>query len=183
MCEHSSRYHLWPFYGLAEILDEEGKNADEGEVGELVGTSFWSYGTPFIRYKTSDIARKGKTSCEKCGRQFQLLEGIEGRTQDYVITEDGGLVSLTALIFAQHFQAFGAIENMQLYQASAGEVVVKIVPTKAFSEKDAREIREKMESAVGGRISVQVQLVERIPRTSRGKHKFLVQELDIRYGE
>ena len=149
----------------------------------MVGTSFWSEGTPFIRYRTGDLAERGQIGCARCNRQFEILTRIEGRKQDYVVTTDGGYVTLTALIFAQHFHAFGSIINMQLYQDRVGEVLVKVVPTSAFSDQDINEIKTTMEGAVGGRLSVRVQIVDEIPRTQRGKYRFLEQKLDIKYGE
>lgn len=179
MCEYSDQYHSWPFYGLTEILDKKNGNLQEDEIGELVGTSFWCHGTPFIRYRTGDYAKRGKSSCSKCNRQFDLIKSIEGRKQDYVVTADGGYVTLTALIFAQHFHAFGTTKNMQLYQDKPGEIIVKIVPTNEYMEQDSQEIKTKMESAVGGRLKVQVELVDEIPRTQRGKYRFLEQKLDL----
>ncbi len=183
MCEYSDQYHIWPFYGFTEILKERNKNTKVGEIGELVGTSFWSKGTPLIRYRTEDFAQRGQTGCSKCNRQFDLLRHIEGRKQDYVVTIDGGYVTLTALIFGQHFHAFGAIRNLQLYQDKIGEVIVKIVPAGAYSDLDSSEIKTKMETAVGERLRVQVVLVDEIPKTQLGKYRFLEQKLDIKCGE
>lgn len=182
ICENSDQYHIWPFYGLTEMVNEENENIKEDEIGELVGTSFWSYGTPFIRYRTEDLAQRGPVSCNVCKRQFNLIRSIEGRKQDFVVTKDGGYVTLTALIFAQHFHAFGAIKNMQLYQDRVGEVLVKVVPTGSFSEQDSIEIKTKMEAAVGGRLKVQIMLLDEISRTQRGKYRLLDQKLDIKYG-
>ena len=38
------------------------------------------------------------------------------------------LIAITSIIFAQHFNAFGKIKNMQLYQNRVGEVIVIIIP-------------------------------------------------------
>lgn len=182
MCEYSDQYHIWPFYGLTEILNEQNEAVPEEEIGELVGTSFWCDATPFIRYRTDDLAQRGKQSCCKCKRNFDLIKQIEGRKQDFVVTVDGGYVTLTGLIFAQHFHAFGAVKNMQLFQDKIGEVIVRIVPTDKFTEYDSNEIKAKMETAVGGRLKVSVEYVNDIPRTQRGKFRFLEQKLDIKYG-
>ena len=179
MCEYSTQYHLWPFYGMTEILNESRKPATQGELGELVGTSFWSYGTPFIRYKTGDLAEKGASSCPLCNRQFDMIQRIEGRNQEFVIASDGTFITLTALIFAQHFHAFNDINTMQLHQKAVGEVTVNIIPTNRFSEEDAQEIKSKMESAASGRLQVYITIAEEIQRTPRGKQPFLLQELNI----
>ena len=59
MCEHSDAYHVWPFYGYTEVLDALNGPTPEGQIGELVGTSFWGLATPFIRYRTMDMAQVG----------------------------------------------------------------------------------------------------------------------------
>jgi phenylacetate-CoA ligase len=180
MCEASEQYHIWPFYGLTEIMDEKNKNVSVGEIGELIGTSFWNIATPFIRYRTDDLAKKGKSYCDKCQRQFDLIEHIEGRKQDYIVTKNGAYVTLTALIFAQHFHAFSVVKNMQLYQEKVGIVIVKIVPAGNFSDQDRHEIKSKMETAVDGKINVIIELVNEISKTKSGKYRFLEQKLEIR---
>lgn len=179
MCEFSDQYHVWPFYGLIEVLDRDNQPARDG-VGELVGTSLWCRATPFIRYRTEDYVRRGAHFCPGCRRNFDLLETIEGRRQDYVILSDGTPATLTALIFAQHFDAFRLIRNLQLHQDRAGAVLVKIIPAGRFEDRHANEIVRKMEAAAGGRLKVQVALAEELARTPRGKHLFMVQKLDFR---
>ena len=178
MCAYSDQYHVWPFYGLTEII----KKTESDEVGELVGTSFWNYATPFIRYRTMDMGTNGKMVCHKCGRHFHLIKNIEGRLQDYLVTKDGAYIPVTALIFAQHFKAFGTIKNIQLYQKKIGEVIVKIVPTNKYSQEDDSEIKGKIEKAVDGRITVLIEHVNEISRTSRGKYKVVDQKINIKYG-
>lgn len=72
---------------------------------------------------------------------------------------------------------------MQLYQEKPGEVVVRIVPRGEFSEENSREIETTMAAAVGSGLVPKVKIVDDIPRTQRGKYRFLEQKLDIRYKE
>lgn len=181
-CEHSNEYHAWPFYGLTETEGNEDKDSPEA-ASELIGTSFWSTATPLIRYRTGDLAVKAGKICPYCRRQFDIISRIEGRKQDYIVAADGTYITLTGLIFAQHFHAFGQIKNMQLYQEKPGEVVVRIVPRGEFSEENSREIETTMAAAVGSGLVPRVQIVDEIPRTQRGKYRFLEQMLDIRYKE
>ena len=178
-CEGSDQYHAWPFYGLTEVVDEQGLGVDEDSIGELVGTSFWSEATPFIRYKTEDFAVRGADRCAECGRNSLMIKRVDGRKQDYVVVADGGLVSLTSLIFAQHFEAFSRVRSIQLQQDEIGVVLVRVLPGSGFSEQDGQEIEKKMVSACGGKLRVRVLPVDFLPRTSRGKHLFLVQNLKL----
>lgn len=168
-CEQDSRFHVYPQYGITEVID-----------GELVGTSFWNYATPLIRYKTMDFAQIGDNQCDQCGRNYQLLNKIDGRLQDYIVNSEKELVTLTALIFAQHFECFSKIIQMQLYQDKIGFVVVKIVPTNDFSENDKKEIIDKMLFAAHNKIIVSVCIVESLGKTNAGKLRFLEQKLDIK---
>ncbi len=184
-CEKSNYYHIFPEYGYTELIGEDGKQINmENELGEIVATGFNNYVFPFIRYRTQDfaISVNNRKRCE-CGRNCRLLKKIEGRLQDFIVANDDSLITLTALIFAQHFDAFGKIKNMQLYQDCVGEVIVKIIPTNNFLKEDSNEIIKKMESAVSGKIKVEIKIVDKIKRTQSGKYKFLIQKLPIKFGE
>ncbi|MFY9554665.1 MAG: phenylacetate--CoA ligase family protein, partial [Blastocatellia bacterium] len=54
-CELSNHYHIFPEYGVAEVVKADGTAAEkEGETGELVGTSLDNFAMPLIRYRTDD---------------------------------------------------------------------------------------------------------------------------------
>jgi len=108
-----------------------------------------------------------------------MIKRVDGRKQDFVVVADGGLVSLTGLIFAQHFEAFSRVRSIQLQQDEIGVVLVRVLPGSGFSEQDGQEIEKKMVSACGGKLRVRVLPVDFLPRTSRGKHLFLVQNLKL----
>ncbi len=184
-CEKSNYYHIFPEYGYIELIGKDcNKINRENKLGEIIATGFNNYVFPFIRYRTQDFAIgvDNRNKCE-CGRDYRLLKKIEGRLQEFVVANDKSLITLTALIFAQHFKAFGKIKNMQLYQDCVGEVIVKIIPTNNFLKEDSNEIIKKMENAISGKIKVEVKIVDKIQRTQSGKYKFLIQKLPIKFGE
>ncbi|RIJ49711.1 phenylacetate--CoA ligase family protein [Maribellus luteus] len=178
-CEYDHRFHIFPQYGYTEILKEDNTYAQEGETGEIVGTSFWNYTTPLIRYRTMDYAEVGSGHCEKCGRNYQLLNKIEGRKQDIIIDKEGNKITLTALIFAQHFHAFGNIRQLQVVQEEMGKITLVVIPNNNFSGKDAEELIAKTTRATNNRLDVTVKQVKEIPLTSQGKLRFLDQHLDM----
>ena len=76
----AGRRHLCPESGIFEILNEEGKPAADGELGEIVVTSFVQWKTPLIRYRTGDTAvRGGDASACPCGRTLPYVEQVAGR--------------------------------------------------------------------------------------------------------
>ena len=166
----TQEYYCSPFYGYTEVLDETGRPVDKGEVGEVVVTGFYNFAMPFIRYRTGDLAVFNGDN-----NGVVALQKIIGRTQDYVITKDGEKISLTALIFGQHYAAFKHIEKWQLQQDIPGKVHFRIVKAKNYSEKDEQEIQRKFRGI--GDIDTEFKYVSSIPLTKRGKYKFLIQNI------
>ncbi|MEI2724295.1 MAG: AMP-binding protein [Verrucomicrobiota bacterium] len=62
---HAEQLHL-------EILDDLGQPVADGEVGEVVATTFGVEGMPLIRYRTGDCAALFRAPC-KCGRTSPRL--------------------------------------------------------------------------------------------------------------
>jgi len=180
-CEATESYHVWPFYGFVEILDGENREVGEGEVGEIVGTSFWNYATPFIRYRTMDRARKARRGCGKCGRRFLILENIEGRLQEMIVAGTGRYISMTAI--NMHSDVFDNVRQFQFYQDTPGKVVLRVVRKETYTEQDSAHICQDLVKKLGTDMELEIEFVEQIPRTQRGKHRFLKQELAIRYGD
>jgi len=98
-------------------------------------------------------------------------------------TMDLAVITLTALIFAQHFEAFSKVKEMQLVQEKEGEIIVKVVKSSQYSNSDEKEILSKMQRAVGSGLDVSFDYVDLIPRTQRGKYRFLIQKLPIEFGD
>lgn len=167
--DESYKYYCSPFYGFTEILDKTGKHVQIGEKGEIVVTGFRNKCFPFIRYRTGDVAEYGGN----VGGVI-ILNKIFGRTQDFIVTKQNDKISLTAIIFGQHYTAFKNIKKWQLIQHEPGALVIKIVKDQSFSDSDEREIREKFQN-----FKINFNYVNHIPPTSRGKTLFLIQNLDI----
>jgi len=182
-CEKSSYYHIFSEYGIVELISKDGKPVtQECEIGEIVATGFNNFAFPFIRYRTADIGVHTTQVCS-CGRNYPLLKKIEGRLQDLIITKDNRLISLTSLIFAQHFEAFSKIKEMQLIQQESGEIIVKIVKTNEYRNEDEQEITQKMQGCVNGGLNIRFAYADHIPRTKSGKCRFLIQKLPIEFGD
>ena len=164
-------YFCSPFYGLTEVLNSDGTQVNKGEIGEIVVTGFYNFALPFIRYRTGDLAvfNGDENGIVRLGK-------IIGRTQDYIYTKARERVALTALIFGQHYRAFGNIQKWQLVQNVPGKVVIKIVKEEGFSNEDEEEIRSKFKSICN--IDTDFDFVDSIPLTERGKFKFLVQNIE-----
>lgn len=176
-CEVSNHYHIFPEYGVTELVDKTGITIKTGS-GEIVGTGFNNYAMPLIRYKTGDIGVLVETKC-KCGREYPLLERIEGRSQDMVVTKNNSKITLTALIFGQHFNAFSNIKEFQIIQEKKGELILKIVKSKKYTSVDEKEILNTIRDVSNNQLDLIFNYTDLIPKTERGKHKFLIQKINF----
>lgn len=183
-CERHEGYHDFMEYSYTEILDKDGEQVTkEGEVGEIVGTSFTNYAVPLIRYKTQDLVEYTSEVCS-CGRALPLVKRLEGRTQGLIVTKRGNLISLGPLLFGIHDSHWTRIKQLQFVQQKRGDLTLKVVKDMSFSEEDVRSyilhlLRQRKLDTI---CNLRIEFVEDIPLTSSGKHRFLIQELPIEFG-
>ena len=77
-CDAGAGGHLHDQQLHLEVLDDDGKPTADGEVGEVVATTFGVEAMPLIRYRTGDCAALFRASCS-CGRTTPRLGPIVGR--------------------------------------------------------------------------------------------------------
>lgn len=179
-CEHTDYYHVLPQYGFVELLDKnDGQITQPGEVGEIVATSFIMNATPFIRYRTGDLAVFKSQCCEKCGRPYQVWENIQGRLQELIVTTTGRLISTSML--NMHDDSYDHLKQFQFHQRERERVIFRYIPKLAGSTEQIAGIRQKLQNKLGGDIELVMESVDDIPLTKRGKHRLLIQELDLSF--
>lgn len=159
-----------PLYGYTEVIGDDGKHVEKGEIGEIVVTGFFNYAMPFIRYRTGDLAKYYDTN-----DGIVMLERIYGRTQDYIYTKDYTKILLTALVFGSHYKAFKNIRKWQIIQSIPGVITFRIIETSEISDDDMTELRDSFIKIA--KIETEFEFVSEIPLTPRGKSKFLIQNL------
>jgi phenylacetate-CoA ligase len=178
-CEYCDEYHFFPQAGLLELLDDDGRPiSEEGGEGEIVITGFHNLATPFIRYRTGDRGVMGGSGCAKCGRNYPIIKMISGRTQEYLVAGNGRLIPNSALNI--HSNTFDDVRTYQFYQDTPGRVRLDIVTNPSSGAGRLRHIKETMLAKMGPGVDLEVRVVRDIPRTPRGKHRFIVQHLDTR---
>ncbi|MEL6981448.1 MAG: hypothetical protein AAFO29_03385, partial [Actinomycetota bacterium] len=102
--------------------------------------------------------------------------GIKGRSSDYLISPDGGV-----LVGIDHLPR-GLIDvvRMQVRQPSATEVDILVVTTDgALTEAD----RATLDASIGRKLppsmAVRVEAVDELPRTAAGKTPFVVRASEL----
>lgn len=176
-CEHSTDYHVWPTYGYFELLDERGHPVTvPGQRGEIVGTGFISTVMPLIRYRTGDWATYVGDRCEACGREHIVIRDILGhRTQEVLIAADGSEISWTAL--NMHDDTFLHVQQFQFIQERPGHAVLRVVAAGGFKEEDVSRIHRNIGRKLDGRLTFEIERVEAIPTSARGKAIYVDQRI------
>ncbi|MCK8518694.1 phenylacetate--CoA ligase family protein [Methanoculleus sp. 7T] len=180
-CEESTHYHIFPEYGIVELIGRDGRPVEgPGAMGEVVATNLTNFVCPLIRYRTMDLATAAQGPCT-CGRNYPLLERVEGRVQDFIVTGKGELLS--GITMNIDTDAFDNVKQFQFYQEKVGEVILNVVRKPGFSDLDAEYLYHEVSRSCGDDVVVTIRYVDSIPLTARGKYRYFVQSLPIRFGE
>ena len=183
-CEVSQLYHVFPEYGIFELVDKRDRLITEaGEVGEIVATGFNNAAVPFIRYRTGDLAQYADATCE-CGRHHALLPRIEGRKNEFVVDRAGREIPVTAILAATDkvfvSSDFDGIRQFQFFQEKRGEVILNVVPGKDYGKSDSGQMFTPLMERLGDEMDLEVRLVDQIQPSAAGKHRTLIQKLTVR---
>ena len=171
-CEEHDGLHINSDHLLVELLDEEGETCTAGAEGRLVLTDFNNFGMPMVRYEVGDIAVSSTRSCP-CGRGLPLIDGIVGRTADYLVRSDGSLVSGISLV-EKTLTAIPGIEQMQIVQENLSRVVINIVKGVTHCSSSDQALSEYIKTTFGSSTVVDIRHVDDLDRVGNGKYRFAV---------
>ena len=176
-CQCNDVFHVYPQYGLAEVLREDGSEVGEDEMGHLVGTSFFMRRTPFIRYRTGDLAVKGKSYCPECRRHTLLLQEIVGRNAEMIITADHHKIPFSMAIGSIHNKLFNGMDQFQFTQVTPGKLICRYVADEGMPAWQQQAIALDIRGKVGEQLQLGFQQVPVIHKHASGKYNFFKSEL------
>jgi phenylacetate-CoA ligase len=156
-------YRLVDTYGYSENYRDEYGN------DEIVGTSYWNSAMPLIRYRTSDIGTIDENG---------IIRKLQGRTQDFLIDRKGR--RLPALSIRVEEYAWDYISISQLVQNKVGELIIRVVPKKSFTDSIKELILSDMRNNFGEFIDAQIEVVDEIAWTKAGKRRIIINNLGQR---
>ena len=135
---------------------------------------------PLIRYKIGDLAKYSNAKCS-CGRNLPVITSIEGRLDDLLMTPDGRYVTPAGMTLA--FEYIKEIKQSQIVQENKEEIIVKIVKTEKYTEKDTEFLLSELRKRLGNEIGIRIDFVDEMQRTKSGKIPFVLSKLIDREGE
>jgi phenylacetate-CoA ligase len=154
----------------------DGKPVLPGEPGAIVVTDLTNYGMPLIRYKIGDVGvPSAKTSCS-CGCTYPIMDSLEGRVADYVVTPDGSYISGISLTenFAMHLPG---VKQMQIVQEKIDQILFRIVKGEQYSTQTLQDLEGLARERFGEQMHWQTEFVDTIQSESSGKYRFCISQV------
>ncbi len=166
-------YHIMTPHVFVEILDKDGEEVKEGEIGEVFVTSLTNYLMPLIRYKIGDLAIKSSVKECPCGRSLPILEKIIGRDTDIVYTSKGK--ALIVHFFTGILEHVHEIKQFQVYQKNKGsEIEIKYRKGDNFQSTVLEEIKSEMYKKAEEEFLIVFSEVDKIDPSPSGKPQIVI---------
>lgn len=140
---------------------------------EVIGTHLHHFAWPLLRYRTGDIVLYDPDETCSKGVLGQIIRSCYGRTGHYYVLPDGSRVYNISVIAKKCRN----IRQMQVLQYHKGEIVVRIVPGKEYTQSDEREVEHQFRRKVGNELKIDFEHVDTIERTPAGKYLSIINRM------
>ncbi len=172
-CEHKELYHVNDEHIL---LETKNTGFERPEMTPSIVTNLDNYVMPLIRYDLGDILKTSSATCD-CGRGLSTLEGIEGRTYDFIVSTDGRL--LPGVFIPHLFQKVAGFDRFFAYQPDIKHLEVKIVPNEKYDERELTGLTRAIKEFMGDEVEVTFELVteDALPKVRSAKLFFVKSDI------
>ncbi len=145
---------------------------------EVLITSFFTHGTPLIRYRIGDSMKfTDKMTLCNCGLHAPIIQEIEGRKLDYLYTSDGAKINSGNV--ANLFKNMpNAVIHAQAIQNKINEIKIKLeVDTNLYKSEYDDFLKNEFIHKFGTNTKIIIEHVEMIPREPNGKYRLIINNL------
>jgi phenylacetate-CoA ligase len=164
-CEHHHGLHLNIDLYPIRLVDQDGRDATDGDPGEVVISNLVNRGTVLLNYRLGDALTPIAEPCE-CGRTLPLCSQLE-RTKEAWLWFGSGRVHaqvLRGILRHEH-----ELWRYQLVQEARSRLLARLVPSpRCDRPTTAERVSRLLEEELDG-VSVRVEFVHELPRTAHGK--------------
>jgi phenylacetate-CoA ligase len=166
-------YYIMSPHVYLELVDENGNEVPDGELGRVLVTRLDTIGMPFIRYYTGDLAVKlpREKYPSKRDLKFPLLERVVGRDTDIVKTKNGGLMIVH--FFTAIFQLESSFKQFKIIQRDLNGIEVEYIANSEFDPIAINRIEARIREELNENIDIHWKEVIEIPPTKSGKPQII----------
>lgn len=162
--------HLWPEAGFVQILnDTDDTILPPQTTGRIICTGLLNFDMPLIRYETGDRGSLNSQPCA-CGRTLPIIEAIDGRMDDIIVTADGRRLGRLDPIFKTDIP----IREAQIIQEDIETIRVKFVPDTGYDHD--KLLSDRLHERLGD-MELIFEQVESIPRGANGKFRAVISRI------
>jgi phenylacetate-CoA ligase len=166
--------HIMADAMIVEIVDDQGCALPAGTVGQIVVTDLYSHEVPFLRYVTGDLGSIAPGRCG-CGRALPMLQSIEGRSNDSIVTPDGRTMNALAMVYP--LRELSGIEQFRICQQAPVRFRVQIVRNREFTPDAEERLRQRWTQLFRCALEITFEYVTSLPRDKSGKLRHVVSEV------
>jgi phenylacetate-CoA ligase len=171
-CESHQGLHVNTDSLIVQVEGTEGS----GNYGALIITDLVNKVMPFIRYQVGDMASSSNILCS-CGRTYPILDKINGRVADYLVTPEREWVSGISL--TENFATLiPGLKQIQIIQDRLDHLRLRIVSEDQFDGSDEGVISKLIRERFGPRMSFSLEEVPRIEPEISGKYRFSIKTFE-----
>ena len=174
-CEYG-HYHVHDLDTIIEFLDDECCPVLPDQVGNIVITRLHPGPMPLIRYRIGDLGVAGDYQICECGRGFSLMELIQGRDTDVIITPGGN--RLIVHFFTGVLEYFPEIDTFQVVQERLDSLTLRIVPANGFSQITAERVIARLKEKGADDLEIKIEKVAEIPLSAGGKRRIVISNIN-----
>ncbi|AOW19519.1 phenylacetate--CoA ligase family protein [Urechidicola croceus] len=158
-----------PDTGIMEVIDQTGNQVKNGQSGEVIATGLLNFDQPLIRYRIGDTVTMAKSQKSISGLNFPLVEQIDGRVEDIIVSNDGRKMVRFHGIFIE----IPNLKIAQVIQESLEKVTINLVVDENFDSSNEEVIKNRIKSQLG-EVIIDFQYLNDIPKNKNGKFKAVI---------
>ncbi len=159
--------HFIGSFSYVELIDVDVQQ-NGNRLAEIVCTGF-KKSMPLIRYATGDYVEIDSNG---------NIKSIAGRTSEFLIGKNGEVIPC---IIVNREDTMKNVILIQYYQDEPGKFIYNVVGNEEFGANDIKAINEDIKLNFGDTLEGKVVQVNSIEKTKRGKHRKIIQKLDVDY--
>lgn len=162
---------------FVEIVDDDGNEVEDGEIGNVIVTNLNGYAMPLIRYKIGDLGIKMARNNYPTHRELQLpvIQKIIGRDTDIVKTPSGNFLVVHS--FTGIFEHIPEIKQFCVIQKELSGIEIQYITDKGFNNDILESIKVQILKSLNEPFEIKFEEVKEIRPTKSGKPQLIVSHL------
>ena len=170
-CDQHAGLHVNADHLVVELVDTAGRGVT-GKSGDVIVTDLHNLAMPLVRYRSGDRATARHDGPCGCGRGLPLLQSIDGRILDTIVTPDGRHVPGEFFVYVMLGRT--AIKRYQVVQVETDSLEVRVMLNAVLPQAERDHIAAQITEVTGPAMRISVIEVDGIDESASGKRRVTV---------